>query len=929
MSKVISCLFLSHDLRLVVLAGTLCMLSCFVAVMLLRRALKSSGVAQWTWLATGGAAGGFGIWATHFVAMLAYDAGTVFQYELVRTLSSLALAMAATTAATACATFLGQRAYIAAGLLFGLGISSMHFTGMAAIEFPGEIVFDRVLVICAIAIAVALAVPAFNLACGRGQRQTGLVLPSVLLTLGIVLMHFTAMGAVSVIPGPAEAPQASMLSPAIMIVTIATVSLSLLAAGLSAALFAMRSEKAVAAGEESFRLLVQGVTDYAIYMLDRNGHVANWNAGAERAKGYVASEIVGKHFSEFYPQEDRLAGLPQRGLETALREGKFEAEGWRLRKDGSRFWAHVVIDAIYDERKGHIGFAKITRDRTEQMEAAARLKAASDNLALALANMANGICLYDAEERLVLHNRRTLEIFDIPEGADLVGKSFRELCEYRARHGVESIADINGFYEQNRLLFRRKDGGELTRQLTNGRTVRTIHKPVGNGSWVSTIEDITERVQSESKISHLASHDSLTGLPNRAYFEERLDAVLARAANTQARVAALCIDLDRFKDVNDSFGHAVGDQLLRVLSARMSAVTNDSEFVARFGGDEFVGFKSFIEDAELRDFADRLLGVLSSKAEIGSFDILPGASLGIAVYPADATDRQKLLSNADMAMYRSKESPDEKISFYEAGMDEAARERRALARDVWTALSEEQFFLAYQVQKDARSGAITGYEVLLRWQHPERGLVAPSTFIPVAEECGAISAIGDWVLERACAEAALWRSADKIAVNLSPLQLGSITLVEKVRAVLLKTGLPASRLELEVTESAIIGDKARALHILRQIKALGVTVAIDDFGTGYSSLETLRSFPFDKIKLDRSFTSDLENSRQSKAFVRAIVALGKSLEVSVLAEGVETEEQMRVLTAEGCDELQGFLFGRPSAYVEAATVEKPSTRKIA
>ncbi|WP_348649126.1 putative bifunctional diguanylate cyclase/phosphodiesterase [Rhizobium grahamii] len=282
-----------------------------------------------------------------------------------------------------------------------------------------------------------------------------------------------------------------------------------------------------------------------------------------------------------------------------------------------------------------------------------------------------------------------------------------------------------------------------------------------------------------------------------------------------------------------------------------------------------------------------------------------------------------------MAMYRSKESPDERISFYEAGMDEAARERRSLARDVWTALSEKQFFLAYQVQKDARSGAITGYEVLLRWQHPERGLVPPSTFIPVAEECGAISAIGDWVLEHACAEAALWTNKDKIAVNLSPLQLGNTALVDKVRTVLLKTGLPASRLELEVTESAIIGDKARALHILRQIKALGVTVAIDDFGTGYSSLETLRSFPFDKIKLDRSFTTDLENSRQSKAFVRAIVALGKSLEVSVLAEGVETEEQMRVLTAEGCDELQGFLFGRPAPYGEVEIGEEPLRKKTA
>jgi len=274
-----------------------------------------------------------------------------------------------------------------------------------------------------------------------------------------------------------------------------------------------------------------------------------------------------------------------------------------------------------------------------------------------------------------------------------------------------------------------------------------------------------------------------------------------------------------------------------------------------------------------------------------------------------------------MAVYRSKASSGEKITFYQVGMDEAARNRRGMGRDIWMALEKKQFFLTYQVQRSVQDGSVTGYEVLLRWMHPEKGLISPAEFIPVAEECGAISAIGDWVLEHACREAATWPIPSKIAVNLSPLQLNNVILIEKVRDILFRTGLPPSRLELEVTESAIIADKARALHILRHLKEMGVTIAIDDFGTGYSSLETLRSFPFDKIKLDRSFVTEID-TRQSKAFVRAIIALGKSLDVAILAEGVETEDQLAVLHLEGCDEVQGFLFGRPETMEQMSAFER-------
>jgi predicted signal transduction protein with EAL and GGDEF domain len=353
--------------------------------------------------------------------------------------------------------------------------------------------------------------------------------------------------------------------------------------------------------------------------------------------------------------------------------------------------------------------------------------------------------------------------------------------------------------------------------------------------------------------------------------------------------------------------------VLKTLATRLSDLLREGEVVARLGGDEFAALKLFSGMDALRDFLSRLEAALMARIEIDDVALSTAGSIGVAVYPEDGTDRSKLLSNADLAMYRAKGEYDRHICYYERDMDEQARERRDMARDLWTAVEDGSFYLAYQVQKSISTGAITGYEVLLRWNRPGHGNVPPSDFIPVAEECGAIYAIGDWVLKTACAEAAKWPEAYKVAVNVSGLQLAQIDLIDTVRKTLLETGLKPDRLELEVTETSIIADKARALHILRNIRAMGVSIAIDDFGTGYSSLETLRAFPFDKIKLDRSFMNEVENNEQSKAIVRAILALGRSLAVPVLAEGVETSAQLDVLRKEGCNEAQGFLLGRPGA----------------
>ena len=439
---------------------------------------------------------------------------------------------------------------------------------------------------------------------------------------------------------------------------------------------------------------------------------------------------------------------------------------------------------------------------------------------------------------------------------------------------------------------------------------------IGTGLASYLIDDQT-RSDSFRKLRHMALNDPLTGLPNRAGFNERLRQEVARANDGGAGFSLIVIDLDRFKEINDVRGHSAGDEVLIHVARRMSHHLAPGEFVARLGGDEFAAIHRNESGSELRAFLDRLEKALFRTISLDDYDIAPGASIGIARFPRDAADPETLVNNADLAMYRAKTDPTRRMCYYEPSMDEAVRARRALAGDLRDAITGNQLAVYYQPQNSVSTGEITGFEALVRWTHPTKGPIAPSDFIPLAEETGLIMELGEWVLRTACADAALWDRPYKVAVNLSPVQFSHPDLARLVHEILVGTGLSPLRLELELTETAVIADKTRSMHILRQIKALGVSVALDDFGTGYSSLETLRAFPFDKIKLDRSFMSEVETSPQAKAIVRAVLALGKSLDVPVLAEGVETSDQLAVLAAEGCDEAQGYYLGRPAPIAEA------------
>jgi diguanylate cyclase (GGDEF)-like protein len=438
------------------------------------------------------------------------------------------------------------------------------------------------------------------------------------------------------------------------------------------------------------------------------------------------------------------------------------------------------------------------------------------------------------------------------------------------------------------------------------------------GSGFSTyIIDLRSRTESADRIHQLSFNDTMTGLPNRIAFNERLAFDAAAAHEMAHKVAALSIDVDGFKDVNDLFGHAAGDLLLIEVARRMRAILGPGEFLARQSGDEFLGLKTsgnHPEDAQA--FAQRIAGIFAAPFDVAGQTVILTASIGYSIFPTDNPERDHVLSNAKLAMYRGKSKQRGLITQYHQGMDDKERARRALSRDLQCAADRNELELHYQLQTTLHDGQICGAEALMRWRHPKHGMISPAEFIPLAEATEAIFGMGEWALRTACRDAAEGRIPGTVAVNLSPVQFAREDLAETIHAILLETGLSPRRLEVEVTESTVMSDQSRGLHILRKLKAMGISVAMDDFGTGYSSLATLHAFPFDKIKLDQSFVRRLPDDAAAAAIVRTVLALGVSLRMPVLAEGIETEAQWQFLAREGCAKGQGYLFARPVAVTQ-------------
>ncbi len=546
----------------------------------------------------------------------------------------------------------------------------------------------------------------------------------------------------------------------------------------------------------------------------------------------------------------------------------------------------------------------------------------------ALSNMSQGLVMFDATAHLVVLNQRYIDMFGLSREIIKPGCSIRDVLAHRVAKGGFSPDKVEAY--QADLLSSVRAGKPFNRitHLPDGRIIEIANQPIAGGGWVATHDDITERLRAEEKIRHLAHYDALTDLPNRVTFYDQAEAILRHLRRGES-VAFLSIDIDRFKSINDTLGHPAGDKLLQMAGARMRQCVRAEDIVARLGGDEFAIVQVPSEPPpSARALAARLIEIIGAPYDIEGRQVVVGASVGIAIAPADGDKPDLLMKNADLALYRAKADGGGIYRFFEMEMDARMQKRRLLELELRKAIVNHEFELFYQPIVDVKSGRIKSCEALIRWHHPERGEIQPAEFIPVAEETGLIVPLGEWVLRRACAEAARWPAEIGVSVNLSPAQFKSHDLVPSVAGALAESGFPAERLELEITELVLLEESDGAFAILHQLRDLGIRIAMDDFGTGYSSLGYLRSFPFDKIKIDQSFIRDLGTKEDSIAIVRAVVGLSSSLGITTTAEGVETKQQLEQLAAEGCNEVQGFLFSppRPAAEVERLLAElRPQT----
>ncbi|MEK9283950.1 EAL domain-containing protein [Bradyrhizobium sp. ISRA442] len=799
MYQVLYCLTDEHDWRLVALGGAVCLLASAAAISLFHRARAAHGGARVAWITLDAAVAGGGIWATHFIAMLAYGPGAAGAYDIPVTLLSLIFAIAVTFIGLSISVSTTRRPLVAVGgAVVGGGVAAMHYTGMMALDIPADISWATGTVTVSILLGIIFGSLALFVA-GRSDSLSDALGATVLLTVAIVSHHFTAMGAVQLTPDPARAIGGLSIPPASMSFLTASAAVAIIAIALVAAL------------------------------LDR------------RAKGELGRQ-------------------------------------------------QVVLDT-------------------------------------ALENMSQGLCMFDSEGKILLFNERYAAMLRRSD-MQLTGRLLLDVLKEEQAKGQWN-GDPDQFFAR---LVEDARGGRTTTDVAKrfGRSIRVVNQPMQGGGWVATFEDITEWLEAQAKISHMARHDALTNLPNRMLFHERLEQGL-RVAKANDQLAVLCLDLDHFKDINDSLGHPIGDALLQQVGRRLAACVGENDTVARLGGDEFAVVQlGRSEEAAATVLAGRLVEVISAPYEIADHQIVIGVSIGISLSPQDGSNPDELLKNADLALYRAKADGRGTYRFFEAGMDARAQARRLLEMDLRAALQRSEFEVHYQPIRDVASDRVVAFEALLRWNHPQRGLISPISFIPLAEETGLIVQLGELVLRRACADAATWPDDIGVAVNLSPVQFKSPNLIASVVDALESSGLAARRLELEITESVLLQNSEATLAILHELRAKGVRISLDDFGTGYSSLSYLRSFPFDKIKIDRSFVSELATREDSMAIIRAVTGLGRSLGIVTTAEGVENDAQLELLRREGCTQAQGYLFSKPRPASDVAMMlERPRLRASA
>lgn len=560
------------------------------------------------------------------------------------------------------------------------------------------------------------------------------------------------------------------------------------------------------------------------------------------------------------------------------------------------------------------GWLSTQEDVTHRVKSRMKLVAHNERVDVALETIAQGLCMFGPDRKIIVSNDLYAEIYGISPELIKPGMEQQEILELRIENGTYSGSSPDEYLQSRRLKLpsHHNHNDAKIHHLRDGRYIEIRDHPLPDGGWLSTHEDVTERYLSEKKIQYLANYDSLTGLPNRTQIQDILQCAIDKALENGTRMALLYVDLDGFKEVNDTLGHPIGDSVLKQIGVRIGALQSETISVGRLAGDEFIVVVEGSDNVDvLRHIGDQICTALAETIQVDHNVIDISASVGISFGPPANGKADTFLQYSDLALYQAKADGGNSYSFFEKTMLQQAQSRQRLAVDLRAAVANNELRLHYQPQVDMRTGSINGYEALVRWQHPELGLIYPDQFIGLAEDTGQICALGEWCLRTACEYAMGWPGEEKISVNLSPVQFKRQNILAMVETVLRETGLPAERLELEITESVLIIGVDSVTTTLRTLVDMGVSIALDDFGTGFSSLSYLTTFPFSKIKIDKSFVDDLVSGSEVTPIIRMIIGLGRSLNATITAEGIETSNQHVLLRAAGCHQGQGYIYGRP------------------
>lgn len=671
-----------------------------------------------------------------------------------------------------------------------------------------------------------------------------------------------------------------------------------------------QTEKTLGETEEQLRVLVEGVKDYSIMRLGPEGHVLTCNEGVERTSGFCSLDIMGKHFSLFYPSEDIQLGRPEHALKAAAVNGRFEEECWRVRKDGTRFWANVVITAIRDETGKLRGFSEITRDMSDRKRADEAMR----KLSMSVEQATDLIVLTDGEGKIEYINKAVEEISGYGK-EELIGRS-REIWQSGLNDTLfkemwETVRSGRAF--QGIFTNRRKDG-ELFYVYEVITPLKDLNESITH--FVSTGRDITQQKFMEEKLEHLAYYDILTGVPNRSLFVDRLTQGIARSRYNKKIITALVVDIDLFKFINKAYGFTAGDTVLKSITKRLLESVRDGDTVARLGSDDFgVLLLEVAESGDIILVVKKIMENISLPLKIEGEEIVLTAGIGIAAYPYDGETAQDIMKSADIALTKAKQQGRNNYQFYTKDMTLKAMEFVSVDKRLLKSFQNKEFMVYYQPYWDVFDRTMAGMEALIRWNSTDRGVILPDKFISVLEDTGMIIEVGDWIIKTVCRQIREW--VDKgypvvpVSVNVSSVQFRRKDLAEKILKTLGECGISPKLLTLEITESTFIQNVDLASLVLKKLKETGIMTSLDDFGTGYSSLSYLKRFPFDNLKIDISFIRDLSMDTDAASIVTAIIALAHSLNLKTIAEGVETEELLNILRLLKCDMAQGNHFSPP------------------